>query len=356
MTEAADVTLALAEPAHDVLPVEETKPLSISFTRSEEEYFRIWIVNLFLSVVTLGIYSAWAKVRNRQYLYRHTWLDGASFEYLADPRAILKGRILAVAVLGSIALAQKYSIALYLIGIAVVLLATPWVVVKALGFNARNSAWRNVRFSFHGTTGQAAFEYLKGLGFAVMTLGIGSSILQWRITRFAVVNYAFGKLRFQFRTTGSEFFTAYFMAGAVGGLTMFLLGMIGFLAGGSDEGHRDVGVMLGVGAGYFVSFAFLKARLANLVWGGIDVGPHRLSAALAFWQVLWIQASNILGIVCTLGLAIPWAKVRYHRYLVSRLTLHASGPLIAETTPSLDAGGATGDALGDLGGFDLGFG
>src|SRR6059058_745587 len=33
------------------------------FTADPKEYFRIWIVNLALTIVTLGIYSAWAKVR-----------------------------------------------------------------------------------------------------------------------------------------------------------------------------------------------------------------------------------------------------------------------------------------------------
>jgi len=357
MTNAGDAILFLDAPANHDRTAEGTTPLPLSFTGSAGEYFRIWIVNLFLAVITLGIYSAWAKVRSRQYLYRHTWLDGASFDYLADPLKILKGRIIAVTVLGSVVFAQQYSIALYLVGIAVVLLATPWVTVKALGFNARNSAWRNVRFSFHGTTGQAFLEYLKGLGIAVITLGIGASLLRWRVTRFAVVSHAFGKLPFRFRTTGSEYFAAHFMAGMVGGMMMPLFGLIGFFVGGIDtESRREVGLMVGFGAAYFVMFAFLKARLASLVWGGMDIGPHRLSATLTFWRVLWLQATNLVAIACTLGLAYPWAKLRYHRYLVSQITLHASGPLFTESVPSTNSGGATGDALGEIVGFDLGFG
>jgi uncharacterized membrane protein YjgN (DUF898 family) len=42
------------------------------FTGTGGEYFRIWIVNVMLSVVTFGIYSAWAKARRLQYFYRHT--------------------------------------------------------------------------------------------------------------------------------------------------------------------------------------------------------------------------------------------------------------------------------------------
>src|SRR6201988_318105 len=65
------------------------------FTGTAAEYFRIWIVNLFFSLVTLGIYSAWAKVRKRRYFYGSTRLDGDSFDYFARPKAILNGRILA---------------------------------------------------------------------------------------------------------------------------------------------------------------------------------------------------------------------------------------------------------------------
>ena len=35
----------------------------LRFTGSGGEYFKIWIVNLLLTIATLGIYSAWAKVR-----------------------------------------------------------------------------------------------------------------------------------------------------------------------------------------------------------------------------------------------------------------------------------------------------
>jgi hypothetical protein len=37
--------------------------LRLRFTGTAGEYFRIWIVNLFLTVLTLGIYSAWTLLR-----------------------------------------------------------------------------------------------------------------------------------------------------------------------------------------------------------------------------------------------------------------------------------------------------
>ena len=72
----------------------------ITFTGEGREYFRVWIVNLALSVATLGVYSAWAKVRRLQFFYRHTRLDGASFDFHGQPLAILKGRIVALGLFG----------------------------------------------------------------------------------------------------------------------------------------------------------------------------------------------------------------------------------------------------------------
>lgn len=75
----------------------EVKPFK--FTGNASEYFRIWIINVSLTILTFGIYSAWAKVRNKRYFYSNTYLDNTTFEYLADPLKILKGRLMVVAVI-----------------------------------------------------------------------------------------------------------------------------------------------------------------------------------------------------------------------------------------------------------------
>ena len=49
-----------------------SKPLTAQLNReyfrfhgNGAEYFRIWIVNFLLTLLTLGVYSAWAKVRKK---------------------------------------------------------------------------------------------------------------------------------------------------------------------------------------------------------------------------------------------------------------------------------------------------
>ncbi|MGH8623301.1 MAG: DUF898 family protein, partial [Burkholderiales bacterium] len=104
------------------------------FTGSAGEYFRIWIVNLFFTLVTLGIYSAWAKVRKKRYFYGSTRLDGDSFDYFASPRTILKGRIVAFLIFVIYAFAVELLPSSAYAFWALFLLALPWLVMRALTF------------------------------------------------------------------------------------------------------------------------------------------------------------------------------------------------------------------------------
>src|SRR5438045_7929385 len=104
------------------------------------------MVNVLLTLVTIGIYSAWAKVRKRRYLYGYTRLEGDTFDYFASPKAVLRGRIVAVAIFVAYAFAGQIYPPSQFGFWAIGLLALPWLLVKAVSFNARNSAYRGLRF------------------------------------------------------------------------------------------------------------------------------------------------------------------------------------------------------------------
>ena len=131
-----------------------------SFSGSGREYFGIWIVNLLLSIVTIGIYTAWAKVRRLRYFYGNTWLDGHNFEYHAKPIQILIGRIVVVVVLVIFNILASISPILSLILIVPYLVGIPWLINKALSFNARVTSYRNVHFNFEGSYGRAFWVFV----------------------------------------------------------------------------------------------------------------------------------------------------------------------------------------------------
>ena len=127
----------------------------VKFHGQAGEFFSIWIVNLLLSIVTLGIYSAWAKVRTNRYFYSNTEIDGHRFSYLGDPIQILKGRIIGLVLFGAYFLASAFSPILALVIMVVLFFASPLLICLSFRFRMRMTAYRNVRFNFTATYGEA---------------------------------------------------------------------------------------------------------------------------------------------------------------------------------------------------------
>ncbi|MGB0697285.1 MAG: DUF898 family protein [Rhodospirillaceae bacterium] len=87
----------------------QLRAVPIRFTGTGEEYFRIWIVNTLLTLATLGIYSAWAKVRRLRYFYGNTYIERFGFDYHARPIDILKGRLIVVGGLFGLSMLQSFA-------------------------------------------------------------------------------------------------------------------------------------------------------------------------------------------------------------------------------------------------------
>lgn len=351
---------AAAAPTAYRTPAWEPPPREIPFrfTGDAQEYFRIWIVNVALTIVTLGIYSAWAKVRTKQYFYRNTWLEDASFEYLADPLRILKGRLLMAAVLGLLFATQFYSLPLYF-GLAIVLtLLTPWIVVKALAFNARNSAYRNVRFGFIGNAGEAYGVYLSAVLLYLVTCGLGFPYAQWRLTQFVVNRHLFGDERFAWHTRMGVYFAVFGVALAMS-IPIYLV-MAGAMAGMAElDGAWKGLVFIPFTLAYallLVPMAYVRANIANAVYNGLSVGPHGFESRQRTVDLAKLYLTNALAVVVSLGLLTPWAMIRMARYRAEHLTLWARGPLHAGNFDMLRDPNAVGEAASDFGdfGFDVG--
>lgn len=65
------------------------KSVNLKFHGSGFGYFKIQIVNLVLTILTLGIYSGWAIVRSKRYFYSNTEISGARFSYQGSGGSIL---------------------------------------------------------------------------------------------------------------------------------------------------------------------------------------------------------------------------------------------------------------------------
>ncbi|MGH1370573.1 MAG: YjgN family protein [Cellvibrionaceae bacterium] len=387
------------EGANSAKALDEPRELGFKFHGSGGEYFKIWIVNIVLSILTLGIYSAWAKVRNKQYFYGNTEFEGSTFSYLASPITILKGRLIAMAILIAYSVASNTPI-WWVSAIAVLgmLLVSPFFVQRSLMFNARNSAYRNIRFNFTGSFKEAAFIFA-GLPIASILLVIGVAALGqtigaawigaiaflllfafampyfvYRQKDYFVANSEYGTTGFEFSATRNNFFAtwgklvlwtiaafvvAMILAGVVGGL----LGVsIAGLGGDTDIENNMAAVIpmmiviyVIVGLAYLFPFIYYSVKINNLVFNNTRIDDFQLSANYELGSYGKLVVVNTTLTLLTLGFYRPWAMVRTAQYKADHMSVVAVSELDNFVTGEEQHIGALGEEVGDFYDLDFGF-
>jgi len=366
------------------------------FVGNASEYFHIWVVNTLLSLVTLGIWSAWATVRNRRYLYGNTELAGNRFDFHGNPLAILRGRVLAVIFFSAYALGGDFNFLIPAIAFSLLIILFPWILSSAMRFRLSNTSWRNLRFDFSATArvaysalGFPMFLVLVAYGlffmqsqwllgeqpesFSMRTVWVNG--LYFLLASFAVIPltiYRIRNLTINHTCYGDHDFTAELALGrfllifgqsilvalAAIILAVFLFGAI---AGGL---YAMLGAAITGKFGIFVVIYFLliplylfpyaawKVATTNYVVCATRFEGLQFKMKMNIWSYWWVMVSNALAAVCSLGLAIPWTQIRMLEYKLSCLTIH--GELQTYHGSNVGKNSTTGDEIGDA--FDIDFG
>lgn len=339
---------------------------TLEFRGSGGEYFRIWIVNLALTILTLGIYSAWAKVRTTRYLRGNTFLADHSFDYHASPVRILIGRIIALTVLIAYSTTARISPFVAVGWAFVFLFLTPWLVVSSIRFNARNTSYRNVRFNFAGTLGGAARAYILWPFLSVLTLFTTMPLVHRARDYFFINHHTFGGKKFHTQFSGWAIYKIYLLVlaawfavlAAAGGFAFAVLIPAGFL--NTQTPPKDpatIGVLVAI---YFiVLFVFLSLQIVlhalttNLALSNTLLdGRHALRSNLGPFRMAWIGITNAVLVLLTIGIFYPWARVRLYRYEISRFSVLAASNLDEFTSEAIATQGAIGEEIANF--FDFG--
>jgi uncharacterized membrane protein YjgN (DUF898 family) len=374
------------------LPAGKTRlaeQMQFQFTGTGSEYFRIWVVNLLLTILTLGIYSAWAKVRRMQYIYRNTRVDGSTFDYHGDPKSILKGRLLALVLVVAYKVAFELSAVAAAVVATVMVVLVPWLLSRSFRFKAYNSSYRGLRFRFAGTAADAyrtlslfpilavfiafyAWNVWNSFGrLGIMTVMLGLALLvvlaatvplaHHLLKRYQHNNAYFGQTPVFYDGHAVDFFKVYARALGFLFLGIFSAGVFGVLTRSAFDYFKTTAfgwlfaLLYGVMSAYaFYLFVtpYLQARVQNLVWTHTEIAGIRFISTASARQLLIIHSTNLLLITLTCGLFKPFAAMRMMKYRVESLSLIPDGSL--EEFLCDHAGenaGAIGQEAGDL--FDI---
>ena len=341
------------------------------FEGSGGEYFKIWIVNLALSIITLGIFSAWAKVRTRRYFLGNTVLAGHNFEYHGQPLRILLGRVIALVLLGG------YSLSIHLGGpkfvlawLVVFAIALPWLVKSSFRFNARNTSYRNVRFNFSGTYGGAFKAFVLWYFAMVVSLFTLTPFAHRARDYYHINNHSFGGRKFTCEFEIGPLYGIYLLS-----ILFFMLGIAALIGAIASTGvmaviagmaaHKSalppvlIPIILMFMLGYLVLIlfvgAYFRTRTFNLVLNSTAIdGGLKMEADLPVVGMMWILFSNVFLTLITLGIFYPFALVRQTRFMVEHMAVEGDATLDDVVDTAQASPGAIGEEVASF--FDIDFG
>ena len=344
--DAVEVDAPVSEPEPTELPHEterdeqdvETHGYRPFFHGRGGTLFRIMLVNLLLSLVTVGIYSFWATVRVRKFLLGETEFAGGRFTYFGTGRELFVGA-LKVALLVGLPLILLLVVFLLVLGDemgkaiwAVVFYVVAFALAPLAAYSVRRyrlsrTSWRGTSLSFRGGLRDCYAVFIPGALLTIITLGLYYPFWWAKMRRYWLSHTHLGDTPFAYDGEGRDLFRSYLVTWL---LTVPTLSLIWFWYLGKlmryDADHTQ----------------FAGGRFASSVTG---VG------------ILGVSVATALGTVMTLGIASPWLQIMIIHYFYSRLALAEDADMDAvvqdEAAAAVDA---SGEALGGFLDIDLDFG
>ncbi len=287
--------------------------------------FGIWIVNIFLSLVTLGGYYFWGKVKMRRFLFGQTEFDGDRFEYHGTGKELLLGFLKALLV---------FFIPLFLLNFlpqllrtgpviraiatgltyAIIMIFIPVAMVGAMRYRLSRTSWRGIRFSFRGEKWDFLKIFAFGSFLSTITLGLYFPFFDAKRYEFMVSQTYFGNRKFSFDGRGKDLFRSFLFALL---LTLPTLGFYWF---------------------------WYWAKRQRYYWEHTFVGEARFRSSITGRALMNLYVGNSLIGLVTLGFGWPWTLTRKAQYACKYLTLEGSLGL-AEIHQDARQATATGEAM-----------
>lgn len=390
----------------------ESHPLV--FTGSGREYFRVWIVNVLLCLVTLGLYTPLARRRTAQYFYGHTLVADSPLEFTGQSRKMFFGFLLLVVLYAGFKLAadsgNEVAVNVFLLVGAV---WAPYFWASAMRFRLGSTRWRGVRLQFtapwkevylaswpifalalvwivvvtllammlpalSGSDARlAAPPVASGTVWSVVGVGLIATVLSLLCIIRLSFNYqsllvqraSIGTQAGRWKPVYGDFVRIWLATAGWFLLVMVIMGLL--LAGVMSLfmgamprpdglmkvimiGLFTIGMLLGLALALAPVRAYREARMFRLVWSNVGVSSiARFKCALRPKYYVGLRVKNILLTLLTLGLYRPFARASEYAMKINSLTLHVRGGVDQLAGQLVGEQGALGDAVADAVGLDL---
>jgi uncharacterized membrane protein YjgN (DUF898 family) len=309
--------------APDSQPSRTMRPV---FQGSGSTLLGIHVVNVLLTLVTLGAYYFWAKVRVRRYVWSETEFEGDRFAYHGTGGELFRGFmktmlvfVTPMAALSLVPLLPGGKGSSMIVGVFV-----PVAIIGARRYRLSRTSWRGIRFSLRADTWSFVKLFIHGTFLTSLTLSLYYPVFRARRQGFLIANSYFGQRRFGFDGRGNELVRPYVVALL---LTLPTLGLCWF---------------------------WYLARQQRYIWEHTRFETARFQSVVTGATLLELTLGNVALLLVTLGLGWPWVAARNARFALANLRIDGAidfDSIVQEPAPAP----ATADVLSALIGADVDF-
>lgn len=317
------------------------------------ELFVLFIINLLLGIVTLGIYRFWGKTRIRTYVWSRLSFRGDPFEYSGTGLELFLGFLFALVIFGPLYVGLTVWLyfnqppedprhpenaaraGLYLLGVfGLAIVAFFFIHVAtfaAYRYRLSRTVWRGIRGSVSGS----AWTYgLLGFGLSLLNVFALGWTKPWADT--LLLNYrlkatTIGSVRATCDVKPKPLYGTFSIAWvitffatilATGGLVALTFGFKDDLRRGRPPGEYillAVLLSLAIPAVWLVTINFYRALLLKTVAAAARLGGLSFRFEVGGWRLLGFNVANFFIVLLTLGLLLPLVILRYARFIAEHL-------------------------------------
>lgn len=187
------------------------------------ELAQIAVVNILLTLVTLGIYRFWAKTRVRRYLWGHVSFQGDRLEYTGRGLELFLGLLIASLILAPL-IAATVAVQLVFAGnpavlainsllqLPVILFLIQIAIYRARRYRLSRTQWRGIRIGQTGSSFKYALVAFGWMIVVAVTLGLAYPVLKTRMQHFRTSNTWFGDRNLTFDGRAGDLFVNWIIA------------------------------------------------------------------------------------------------------------------------------------------------
>lgn len=358
-------------------------PISVEYVE-KPGLGRIALLNFVFSLLTLSIYRFWGKTNVRRHIWGCVHINGEPLEYTGRGSELFLGFLIVFAlfilpvfvisfVLQLTFGPQHPALVIFNFGVVIIVfLLWGMALYRARRYQLSRTLWRGIRGALVGSSLTYSLLYFAAMLLRSMTLGWSTPAMNLILQERMTGDMRFGSMPFRIKGRAGPLYGAYALCWVTMLVVLIILaGVFGLALYWHGDALKEVFagtsnpqteatvfvVVVGMIAGFLLFsivsaliWAFYVAREMSIFTSYTTFDQARFQLDATGGSLIALTLGNILLIIFTLGIAIPFAQQRLVRYFCARLRVHGTVN-VSHIMQSRETVGRTGEGLADA--FDV---